>query len=206
MRISRWVLAYSAFLAMVPSAAFLGMFISLSRVEDMRDQTKAELHELMLGHAQTHASKRGIKWSEERELANVAALANYNEVPVGMLWPFRKWENGADLYEWGQVVSASSVKALFWPTKQQSWQAGRTIRKDYPWFMLEHADTVRKSLKERGLKPGIGMELLLEDPVLRDLFVGHVVDRVWKARARRKSQKAFILKQWEKWDNERGSL
>ncbi len=175
------------------------------QMDQIGGQARSDLKELMLGHAQTHASKRGIKWSEERELANVAALADYNEVPVGMLWPFRKWENGADLYEWGQIISASSLKALFWPTKQQSWQAGRTIRKDYPWFMLEHADAVRASLERRSLRPGIGMELLLEDRALRDLFVGHVVNRAWKARARRKSQKAFILDQWEKWDTERGS-
>lgn len=200
-----WPLALALVFSLGPAGLLVGVLISLHVMAGMRDQTKAELHELMLGRAQVHASKRGIKWSEERELANVAAIADYNEVAVGMLWPFRKWENGADLYEWGQVVSASSVKALFWPTKQQSWQAGRTIRKDYPWFMLEHADTVRASLKERGLRPGIGMELLLEDPALRALFVGHVVKRAWKARARRKQQKAFILKQWEKWDTERGA-
>lgn len=190
---------------LLPVGAVFGMLASMSLIKDMRDETKMELHELMLGHAQTHASKRGIKWSEERELANVAAVADYNSVPVGMIWPFRKWENGADLYEWGQIVSAESVKALFWPTKQQSWQAGRTIRNAYPWFTLKHADAVRANLKKRGLKPGIQMELLLGDKDMRELFAGYVVNQAWKARAHRKSQKAFILKQWEKWDTERGA-
>lgn len=191
--------------SLVNLAFFMGTRAGLNRIDGMQSEVKQDLHELMLGHAQAHAAKRGIKWSEERELANVAAVADYNSVPVGMIWPFRKWENGADLYEWGQIVSAGSVKALFWPTKQQSWQAGRTIRNAYPWFTLKHADAISANLKERGLKPGIQMELLLEDQDMRELFVGYVVNQAWKARARRKSQTAFILKQWEKWDTERGA-
>ncbi len=188
------------------TALFLrGIQDGKDRMDAVGSEAKSDLHELMLGHAQAHASKRGIKWSEERELANVAAMADYNGVPVGMIWPFRKWENGADLYEWGQIVNASSVKALFWPSKMQSWQAARTIRNAYPWFVLAHAEEIKANLKKRGLRPGISMELLLEDPAIRRLFVGFVVDQAWKARARRKDQKAFIISKWNQWDNERGA-
>lgn len=190
---------------LIATSAWFGIEKSLERMDTMGSQARSDLHELMLGHAQAHAAKKGIKWDEDRELANVAAMAGYNNVPVGMIWPFRKWENGADLYEWGQIVRAGSVRALFWPSKQQSWQAGRTIRNAYPWFVLAHAEEIRRNLKRRGLKPGISMELLLEDDALRLFFVSYVVDHTWKARARRKQQKAFILSKWNQWDNERGA-
>lgn len=202
---SRIIFALGALLWLVAISAGFAIQESLTRMDQIGGRARSDLHELMLGHAQTHASKRGIKWSEDKELANAAAMAHYNNVPIGMIWQFRKWENGADLYAWGQIVRASSVKALFWPTKQQSWQAGRTIRQAYPWFMMQYPKEIKASMLKRGLKGPMSMEKLLGDPELRDLFVTYVVDRMWKARAHRKSQKAFIIKQWDKWDNERGA-
>lgn len=206
MKIFSWgFLAFGLTFSLITTGLYLGIDESRIRMDAVGSQARSDLHELMLGHAQAHAAKKGIKWDEERELANVAAMALYNNVPVGMIWPFRKWENGADLYEWGQIVRAGSVRALFWPSKQQSWQAGRTIRNSYPWFVLAHAEEIKANLKERGLKPGISMELLLADQEMRELFVGYVVNQVWKARARRKQQKAFIISKWNQWDNERGA-
>ena len=82
--IKTWALVLILIVTLVPVGALIGITASLGVMRGMSNETKAELHELMLGHAQTHASKRGIKWSEAKELANVAAMADSMSLPVSL--------------------------------------------------------------------------------------------------------------------------
>lgn len=193
-----------AVVVLVPLSCFFGISLALDRMQTLHESVRGELDELLLADAQALAAKQGIRWDEERELADVAALAAYNGIPVGLGWQFRLWENGSKLYAWGQIVRDGSVRALFKPTRQQAAQAMRTLRRAYQWFLLAHSKEVKESLKKRGLKLQTSPQRVLDDPAIRRQFVRFIVEDVWRARSGRKKQNAFILGAWEKWDTERG--
>ena len=197
------VLAWTV-LVLAPLACYFGVTIAMVQMQDLLAQNRDELDELLLADAQAHAARMGIRWDEERELAKAAAIADYNGIPIGLFWQFRRWENGSKLYAWGQVVRAGSVRALFMPSDQQVAQAARTIAQAWHWFALINAEKIRASLEKRGIKGRATMAQILGDRELRKDFVTFVVEKIWRARARRKDQIRFILGAWEKWDTERG--
>lgn len=200
-RVLLWAIA-----VLVPLSCFFGVRLTMVQVGNHLAQTRAELDELLLADAQSLARKQGIRWDEERELAYAAAIAAYNNLPVGMFWQFRRWENGSKMYAWGQIVRDGSVRSLFLPSQQQVAQAGRTIRQSWDWFMYANRKKIQASLKSRGIKGPANMERVLGDRDLRAQFVTYVVEKIWRARANRKNQIRFILDAWEKWDKERGGL
>jgi hypothetical protein len=164
---------------------------------------------VVLGEAQKAANRRGIKWDSEKELAETALLAEYSGIPAGLAWQFRKWENGAKIYAWGQIGYKDALMGLFEPTRRQPAQAVRTLRIGTFWWAVAWASRnpvrAREALARIDWSVGLPDALVLTSrPENRGPYAKFLIEKAWKARAGRSGQYDFVLAEWNAWDEERG--
>jgi hypothetical protein len=192
------LLAVGAYFAGVSKSNLAAESTIIQLEESIEERLVAETHEL--------ARRRGIRW-DETELTYAAPIAAYADIPIGLAWQFRVWENGGPYVAWGQIVRDESVRSLFRPSRQQAAQAIRTLRRGAFWFAVvdTRGNQLAKEIwakhnKNHGVPDP---EILLENSRIREPLVKFIVNEAWRARGDRYGQSTAIIEWWNKWDRER---
>lgn len=161
--------------------------------EQLIDDMKFYLKQLMVAEAMKVAAANGIRWSEE-EFPVMAAYCEAHDLPPAVGIAIRKMENGGFVYKMGVHKVHRGIRSKTWPDHQQYEAAARLGRRGVWFLMLQRDDIRREVLKKRG--PWAEPEDVVR--MYPTAYWNFMADKIYKPQHRRKEWKDFTLAEFKR--------